>query len=41
MNNMFTSDQIHKVFKKVKSGKDFPQFVRDLKTIGVTRLGIT
>jgi len=33
---MFTKDQIHQAFAKVKSGADFPQFVRDLKAIGVT-----
>ena len=33
---MFTRDQIHKAFSKVKSGADFPQFVQDLKEIGVT-----
>ena len=33
---MFTIDQIHEAFHKVKSGADFPQFVQDLKAIGVT-----
>jgi len=33
---MFTLDQIYNAFKKVKSGADFPQFVQDLKAIGVT-----
>lgn len=33
---MFTIAQIHEAFGKVKSGADFPQFVRDLKEIGVT-----
>lgn len=33
---MFTIAQIHDAFQKVKSGADFPQFVRDLKSIGVT-----
>ena len=33
---MFTKDQIHEAFGKVKSGADFPQFVQDLKTLGVT-----
>lgn len=33
---MFTTDQIHNAFSKVKSGADFPQFVQDLKEIGVT-----
>lgn len=32
---MFTIAQIHEAFDKVKSGADFPQFVRDLKSIGV------
>lgn len=33
---MFTKDQIQEAFYKVKSGADFPQFVQDLKSIGVT-----
>lgn len=33
---MFTIEQIHEAFGKVKSGADFPQFVQDLKQIGVT-----
>ena len=33
---MFTIEQIHKAFGKVKSGADFPQFVQDLKAVGVT-----
>lgn len=33
---MFTLEQIHQAFGKVKSGSDFPQFVQDLKIIGVT-----
>lgn len=33
---MFTIEQIHKAFGKVKSGADFPQFVQELKAIGVT-----
>lgn len=33
---MFTINQIHEAFSKVKSGADFPQFVQDLKSIGVT-----
>lgn len=33
---MFTIEQIHEAFGKVKSGADFPQFVQDLKEIGVT-----
>jgi uncharacterized protein YbcV (DUF1398 family) len=33
----FTIDQIHAAFSKVKSGADFPNYVRDLKALGVTR----
>lgn len=33
---MFTIEQIHEAFCKVKSGVDFPRFVQDLKSIGVT-----
>lgn len=33
---MFTIEQVHNAFSKVKSGADFPQFVQDLKTIGIT-----
>lgn len=33
---MFTIELIHEAFSKVKSGADFPQFVQDLKAIGVT-----
>jgi uncharacterized protein YbcV (DUF1398 family) len=33
---MFTIEQIHEAFAKVKSGADFPQFVQDLKSIGIT-----
>ena len=32
---MFTIEQIQEAFGKVKSGADFPQFVQDLKKIGV------
>lgn len=32
---MFTKDEIQGAFAKVKSGADFPQFVQDLKSIGV------
>ena len=32
---MFTYQQIHEAFDKVTSGADFPQFVQDLKSIGV------
>jgi uncharacterized protein YbcV (DUF1398 family) len=33
---MFTIEQIQELAKKVKSGKDFPQLVQDLKNLGVT-----
>lgn len=33
---MFTIDQVHRAFSKVKSGADFPRFVEDLKGLGVT-----
>lgn len=33
---MFTIEKIHKAFSKVKSGADFPQFVQDLKAVGIT-----
>ncbi|NLZ95846.1 MAG: DUF1398 family protein [Bacteroidales bacterium] len=33
---MFTIEQIDYAFEKVKSGVDFPQFVQQLKEIGVT-----
>ncbi len=33
---MFTIEQIHEAFGSVKSGADFPQFVQNLKIIGVT-----
>lgn len=32
----FTIHQIHEAFSKVKSGADFPRFVQELKSIGVT-----
>lgn len=32
---MFTKEQIHEALGKVKSGADYPQFVQDLKQIGV------
>jgi uncharacterized protein YbcV (DUF1398 family) len=35
-NTTFTMEQIYAAFGRVKSGADFPQFVQDLKTIGVT-----
>lgn len=35
-NQIFTVEQIHEAFNKVKSGADFPQFVQGLKLIGVT-----
>lgn len=33
---MFTIEQIHKASAKVKSGADFPQFIQDLKAVGVS-----
>lgn len=33
---MFTIEQIHEAFSRVKSGADFPQFVQDLKAVGVS-----
>ena len=33
---MFTIDQIHEASASIKSGADFPQFVQDLKSMGVT-----
>lgn len=32
---MFTIEQIHNASAKVKSGVDFPQFIQDLRAIGV------
>lgn len=32
---MFTLDQIHAAHSKVKSGADFPNYIRDLKQLGV------
>lgn len=32
---MFTLDQIHEAHRRVKSGADFPQYVRELKALGV------
>lgn len=32
---MFTIDQINEAFQKVKSGADFPQFIQDLKKMGI------
>lgn len=37
---MFTLTQIQDLHKKVKSGADFPQFVQDLKSIGVARYDV-
>ena len=34
---MFTISQIHQASDKVKSGADFPQFIQDLKSIGVSQ----
>ena len=33
---MFSIEQIHQAFSKVKSGADFPQHVQDLKNLGVS-----
>jgi uncharacterized protein YbcV (DUF1398 family) len=33
---MFTVDQIEAAHSKVKSGADFPAYIRDLKNLGVT-----
>lgn len=33
---MFSIEQIHEAYSKVKSGSDFPQFVQDLKLLSVT-----
>lgn len=33
---MFTLEQIQQVHSKVKSGADFPAYVKDLKVLGVT-----
>lgn len=35
-NKPFTLEQIYEASKKVKSGAEFPQFIQDLQTIGVT-----
>jgi uncharacterized protein YbcV (DUF1398 family) len=32
---MFTTEQIHAAHSKVKSGADFPNYIRDLKQLGV------
>ncbi|OZI06577.1 phage envelope protein [Siphonobacter sp. BAB-5385] len=32
---MFTLDQIHEIHSNVKSGADFPQYVQELKALGV------
>lgn len=34
---MFTLDQIHQAHGKVKSGADFPAYIRELKGLGVLR----
>lgn len=33
---MFTIEQIQNAHSKVKSGKDFPKYIQDLKALGVT-----
>ena len=37
---MFTLEQIEKIHSKVKSGKDFPRYVKDLKEIGISYYNI-
>lgn len=32
---MFTLEQIHAAHSRVKSGADFPQYIRDIKALGV------
>jgi uncharacterized protein YbcV (DUF1398 family) len=34
---MFTTEQIKAAHSKVKSGADFPAYIRDIKKLGVTR----
>lgn len=34
---MFTLEQIKAAHSQVKSGADFPAYIRDIKTLGVTR----
>ena len=34
---MFTADQIKNAHSRVKFGTDFPQYIRDLKELGITR----
>ena len=36
MEKLFTLDQVHQAHSKVKSGADFPRYVQDLKSIGIT-----
>ena len=33
---MFTVEQIKAAHSKVKSGADFPKYIRDIKLLGVT-----
>lgn len=33
---MFTADQIKEAHRKVKSGADFPAYIREIKAMGVT-----
>ncbi len=33
---MFTAEQIKQAHSKVKSGADFPAYIKDLKQLGVT-----
>ena len=34
---MFTLEQIEAAHSKTKSGADFPQYIREIKELGVTR----
>ncbi|KAL9652312.1 hypothetical protein ABK040_011970 [Willaertia magna] len=36
INKLFTLEQIKQAHKKVKSGADFPVFIKDIKHLGVT-----
>lgn len=38
---MFTTEQIHAAHSKVKSGADFPNYIRDLKQLGVVYYEMT
>lgn len=36
-NILFTLDQIKAIHSKVKSGVDFPDFIQNLKSLGITQ----